>query len=1191
MARKIVAEFDAIDGPFINKLRAIDQSIGRFETGTLSAFGRVEKGMNSLVRTAGDFRNISGLIASGLGVNLATDFIDQATRIRRALNEAGASGQEDFEKLFHAANRSLASMDNFAQAVQRMHKSMDGRQSFDQTLRDMETLNKLLILGGKTTQERMSTMIQFGQALQSGVLQGEELRSLRENAPIELMRAIAAEAGGTIEDLKKLGEQGKLTTDVMIAALQSLEKEADARMGNVTATISEAAVILRNGAIVATEGFDKGLGLSRATVAGLTTLGELLGKSQQTFELWSWAVGEATSYAEAFGQAVLVTGGAMAVSFAGRKMNAGLAAVQAYAPALKQAAEAAQKEQVATRLAANAARDNYNKRRAAMDGVLRLQDQMVSAARTGAVEEAKAATAARHAAEIRAQDAAANLAMMQRQIAATEKQIASETRLRQLGFRGQDQRELYGDAAYTRRIGGMNEEQFAALLRQREELQAKLAALDAQRIAAERAVTTAVGAEAAKRAQLDMAGLNAVVQYDKQTKAKRATLAKQLAAAENALTVALERQAVAANAVSAANARLSLTGRAVATAGTIAKGAWAFLGGWPGFILLAGTAFLTLGENAESAADRFERLTSDTGTATGAADALRDVQSRLNEAIAEAGKASDVASQKIVANTRAEMGAKRDLLKLENQKLEALQAERKIELNRLVSGRDRIAQPSTRVDDILQSTLGDGAAFAGQDERATALAQAQREFNAEYAQADALVTELRANIALTGGVIAENNVLLGETATKLREAGAAGFEVRAGMAETAVVASDAVAAFNELLAAKEQEADLQRLINQYGEESAEVAAYRADAERAAYEETAKAAGVTGELLTQLMAAYDEAVALSQVDVGAGLAGGVANAAAIAQNLGIAYGAAVALQGVWSRTQAGDDGRGSQRETVRGANTRTPEQPWLKSYTRGGWISKGSAGGSGGSGGASQESKDQEEALRFIEEMMTAEEKRAQKLREMKTLREQLVQTYGAEAEIVGRMDEAIARFTDGLEDASSKVQEVFDIMSDNIASAIEDWKGFGHLVKSILADIVRQHGVAFFTALLTPGRQSGDDLGTWLGNAMTGQLHSGGGAGNRNARSVPASAFIGAPRFHNGLMPDEFTAILQKGETVLPKGVSPLGPSVSISMPVDLRGADPSMVPYIDAKMAELKREFPGRVLTAINTLKTTRKI
>ncbi|PZP83449.1 MAG: hypothetical protein DI582_10970, partial [Azospirillum brasilense] len=55
-------------------------------------------------------------------------------------------------------------------------------------------------------------------------------------------------------------------------------------------------------------------------------------------------------------------------------------------------------------------------------------------------------------------------------------------------------------------------------------------------------------------------------------------------------------------------------------------------------------------------------------------------------------------------------------------------------------------------------------------------------------------------------------------------------------------------------------------------------------------------------------------------------------------------------------------------------------------------------------------------------------------------------------------------------------------------------------------------------------------------------FHDGGKVGETAAptRMMPAAMFATAPRFHNGLQPDEFPAILQKGETVLPRGTSPV---------------------------------------------------
>jgi len=62
--------------------------------------------------------------------------------------------------------------------------------------------------------------------------------------------------------------------------------------------------------------------------------------------------------------------------------------------------------------------------------------------------------------------------------------------------------------------------------------------------------------------------------------------------------------------------------------------------------------------------------------------------------------------------------------------------------------------------------------------------------------------------------------------------------------------------------------------------------------------------------------------------------------------------------------------------------------------------------------------------------------------------------------------------------------------------------------------------------------------GGTMGGFMGMVKHSGGVVGSSGGamRSIPASYFSTAPRYHAGLMPDEQAAILQKGETVIPKG-------------------------------------------------------
>ena len=529
MVRKVLAEFDAVDGPFLQKLSRIDAGIARFEKGALTGFGRVEKGVNGLLASASRLNAIGGAFAGAFGAQMAANFLDQATQIRNGLAGIGQDSQENFDKLYLAATRSRAGMETFAASVMRFQKVMGDRQSLDTTIRQVETLNKLMLLSGKSAGERGSVVTQFTQALQSGVLQGDELRSLRENAPVEFLQALSSELGGTVADLKAFGEQGRITTDVMVAALTKLEAEADARMASIQMTFADAATVLGNGALKAAAEFDQGLGVTRAGTATLQALGQLLGDNAEAFET--------------FGQAVKLFAIAIGGAYLGRNVQA------------------------------------------AQASLLRFY-----ATQTAGVQAA-------YASAVKAQAAEALV------VAAKQKTVLA--------------------------------------------LRAKVMAMAAEG-AAEAKVTALQG---------------------------------RLATAETALTAARGRFTAATIAATAANERLAISARAVAAAGTLVRGAWAFIGGLPGLVLILGTAFLTMGSNAETAADRMAKLREATSNAKTAADNLIGVQDRLNATLEQSGRLGTEAGRQIVAATLEELRVKRDLLAFETERLQAAQAARLAELN------------------------------------------------------------------------------------------------------------------------------------------------------------------------------------------------------------------------------------------------------------------------------------------------------------------------------------------------------------------------------------------------------------------------------------------------------------------------------------------------------------------------------
>src|SRR5574338_259213 len=83
-----------------------------------------------------------------------------------------------------------------------------------------ESISQALRISGASAAEAQSSLLQFGQALASGVLRGEEFNSVVENSP-RLAKALADGLNVPIGRLRKLAAEGRLTADVVVNALMS----------------------------------------------------------------------------------------------------------------------------------------------------------------------------------------------------------------------------------------------------------------------------------------------------------------------------------------------------------------------------------------------------------------------------------------------------------------------------------------------------------------------------------------------------------------------------------------------------------------------------------------------------------------------------------------------------------------------------------------------------------------------------------------------------------------------------------------------------------------------------------------------------------------------------------------------------------------------------------------------------------
>jgi tape measure domain-containing protein len=113
--------------------------------------------------------------------------------------------------------------------------------------------------------------LQFGQALASGVLRGEEFNSVVENSP-RLAQALADGLNVPIGRLRKLAEEGRLTADVVVNALMSQKDKLAAEYSQLPATVSQAFQRLQNAFGQWVAQVDAATGITKKLADGLTWL-------------------------------------------------------------------------------------------------------------------------------------------------------------------------------------------------------------------------------------------------------------------------------------------------------------------------------------------------------------------------------------------------------------------------------------------------------------------------------------------------------------------------------------------------------------------------------------------------------------------------------------------------------------------------------------------------------------------------------------------------------------------------------------------------------------------------------------------------------------------------------------------------------------------------------------------------------
>lgn len=211
------------------------------------------------------------------------------------------SGASAMASLVSMSRITQTSVEANAEVFTRLNQSMlqmGGTQA--DTLRMTELLGKAIRVSGASAVEAKAAMLQFGQAMGSGKLQGDELRSLMETAPY-LMQKLAQGIGVPIGALKKLGEEGKLTADVVANAFTKAATQIEADFQKFPQTLAAVMAAMEDAAKRANEKFDELSGASVAATGAAKGLGDVLDSLADQF-------GAANTEAGSLGRNVAIKG-------------------------------------------------------------------------------------------------------------------------------------------------------------------------------------------------------------------------------------------------------------------------------------------------------------------------------------------------------------------------------------------------------------------------------------------------------------------------------------------------------------------------------------------------------------------------------------------------------------------------------------------------------------------------------------------------------------------------------------------------------------------------------------------------------------------------------------------------------------------------------------------------------------------
>ncbi|EMX2118005.1 tape measure protein [Acinetobacter baumannii] len=220
-------------------------------------------------------RSLAGYMAGLVTVSSAISKMDTYTGLQNRLKlvtNNQAELNKATEDTFQIAQKTYSAWDSVLQVYQRFSDNAKTLNlTMDDTARLTETVSKAVAISGASAEAADAALVQFGQALASGTLRGEELNSVMEQTPA-LAKAIAKGMGITVGELRSVAVEGKITSQEIVKALRNVEKDVDALFAKTDITIGQSLTLLNNEITKFVGESGKGSGAAQVLAGTIQTL-------------------------------------------------------------------------------------------------------------------------------------------------------------------------------------------------------------------------------------------------------------------------------------------------------------------------------------------------------------------------------------------------------------------------------------------------------------------------------------------------------------------------------------------------------------------------------------------------------------------------------------------------------------------------------------------------------------------------------------------------------------------------------------------------------------------------------------------------------------------------------------------------------------------------------------------------------